>query len=629
MSRYIPEDVIKEIQYKSDIYEIISGYVPLQKSGTRWKACCPFHNEKSPSFIVSPERQGYHCFGCGKSGNAFTFIMEKEGIDFPDAAQILASRYGVIIPEDNTSNTSKEESAKKLKMRKKLLGIHNKLSTLYNECLLTGNNAKTALNYLKNRHIDIQTIEKFGIGFAPDAWDNALKWARVNEVKEEEMIQAGLVIKKEETGKTYDRFRNRLIFPIWNEQGKVVAFSARTLEASPKNGAKYVNSPETEIFKKSKVLYALPLARKPMHENGFAILCEGQLDVIAMHRAGHENSIAPQGTAFTEDQARIIKRYTSEITICFDGDNAGIKASLRAIEILLPMDFTVKVIHLPEGTDPDNIFSKKGKEALDKYVKNPTDFFEFMYKLLSDKHDIKTPSGKAKIVNELIKTLSLIKNNIVKSSYASHLAKRLEIQEKEIIAALEKSDRKYTPGKKDEREIPAVTIAKKEPEKRVKEKVTNKTIIKKYKNAIIEAEKILLELILLHKELGRSIDEELPNEMISDTTIGKALNTAISMTLNDEWGETKKELEVLLCGQDDKDLAHVLTTSSKFGEEFNVEQAVKDCIKTIKLQQVNDKINSLLQEIKAIDDAKEKQDLLIKISELQRKKISYSGRRKR
>ena len=303
--------------------------------------------------------------------------------------------------------------------------MHQTLTNLYNNNLFT-EKGKNGLDYLYNREISDEVIEDFKLGFAPDSWDYAIEQLAKLGYKSNEFIKAGVVVEKEESKRIYDRFRNRIIFPIWNEQGKVVAFSARTIEENPQGG-KYVNSPETSIFKKSNVLYALPLAKKPIREKDFVILCEGQLDVIAMHRAGFKNSVAPQGTAFTEEQANLLKRYTSKISLCFDGDKAGVNAANKAMDILLTNDMEIKVIDLPSGEDPDGIYRKNGKEKIEELVNNAPDFFDYMINKLTKAIDMSSPYAKNEITQRILAKLSKISNSIVRTTYATNLASYLSI----------------------------------------------------------------------------------------------------------------------------------------------------------------------------------------------------------
>jgi DNA primase len=602
MSRYIPEDTIRDIRDKSDIYEVISGYVQLKKSGNRWKGLCPFHQEKTPSFIVNADNQAFHCFGCGVGGNVFSFIMEKEKVDFLEAAHILADRYNILIPETNDYSEPEQVNSKE-----RLYKLHTLFAELYNKNLFSPS-GKIGLEYLKQRGFTEEVIKQFNIGFAPESWDYVIKQARMYKYSEDELIASGLVVQKEESQNIYDRFRNRIIFPIWNERSKIIAFSARTIENNP-TGGKYVNSPETPIFKKSRVLYALPIAKPHFQEKKFAILCEGQIDVIAMHRAGFNNAVAPQGTAFTEEQARLLKRYTNSVYICFDGDTAGIKATLKAVEIFLPLNVEVKVISLPSGEDPDTIFSLSGKEKIAEYVDKASDFFTFIFDYFQKDIDILTPHGKSKMVSNIIKLILKIENSVLKTSYASMLANKLSIPESTVFSELNKTKRDKTFNDRS-----TSTYNKAE----IKEEA--EIIIKPINTILAKAEEELLELAILHGDIGRRLEEELPHDLISETPIGNALNIAISQTINGEWEYIREELSSLLNEKPDKKLSQLLAAPAEYPESFDYNKAVSECLSKIKKHFLNAKITELMTKLK-VSTNEERQNLLREITNLQKEKL--------
>ncbi len=418
------------------------------------------------------------------------------------------------------------------------------------------------------------------------------------------MTVSGITVSKPESNRIYDRFRNRIIFPIWNEQGKVVAFSARTIDSNP-SGGKYVNSPETPIFKKGNILYALPISREGIRKHKFAILCEGQIDVIAMHRAGYNNAVAPQGTAFTEAQARLLKRYTNKIYICFDGDTAGIKATFKALEILLSNNIEVKIISLPPGSDPDTIFQNNGKESLVEHVSNACDFLDFMIETLSNTYDISSPFDKNRLVNEILSTISKINSNIVRTTYVSLLAKRMGLPEKTILGELNNIKKQVFYKNKPQEQK---TVAPKQ------------NIIVAVDPTVAVAEKELLELSILHGTVCRRLEEELPVEMISDSVIGKALNLAISLTLNGEWENINNELSLLLNDYPDSELSQILSNPEKRSKNYDFDKSVTACIKTIISKKLTDEINKLMSLNKTILNIDEKREMTKKIT-LLRKEI--------
>ena len=526
--------------------------------------------------------------------------MEKEKVDFLEAAHILADRYNIIIPE-----THDYQEPEQISKKERLYKLHALIAELYNKNLLSPL-GKNGFEYLKERGFTEEIIKQFNLGFAPDSWDYVIKQARMYEYTEDELIDSGLVVQKEESKNVYDRFRNRIIFPIWNERNKVIAFSARTIEENP-TGGKYVNSPETPIFKKSRVLYALPIAKPHFQEKKFALLCEGQIDVIAMHRAGFNNAVAPQGTAFTEEQANLLKRYINSIYICFDGDTAGVKATLKTIGILLPLNFEIKVISLPSGDDPDTIFNRDGKEKLDEFVNNAKDFFSFVFSYLSNIFDPSTPHGKSKIVNNYINLIIKIENSVLRTSYASMLANKLSIPDSTIFAELNKVQ-----GNKKFQNRNPNTDKESPPKQEVKIIPINKVIAK--------AEEELLELAILHGDIGRRLEEELPHDLISKTPIGNALNLAISQTLNGEWEFIKEELSSLLNEKPDKTLSKILAAPTEYPENFEYNKAVSECMSKIKKYYLNTNITELMNKLK-VSSPEERQALLKEITELQKLKL--------
>ncbi len=583
MERFIPDDVINEIRARCDIVDVISGYIPLKRAGGRFKALCPFHSEKTPSFMVNQERQIYHCFGCQKGGDVFRFVMEKEGVDFPNAAHILASKCGVVIPERQRGPGQAGSSDESGRQREKLYKIHEELAFWYSRILAENSSSKVA-EYVRTRGIPQESLLKFRLGAAPDAWDEALRLLNGKGYSEEEMLLAGIAIRNEEARRTYDRFRNRLVFPIWDEQGRVVGFSARTVEKDS-DGAKYVNSPETPIFKKSRLLYALHMAREAIREKQYAILCEGQLDVIAMHSAGFTNAVAPQGTAFTEEQGRILRRYCERIFLCFDADEAGMKASLRVLEILLPLGFEIRIISFPNGKDPDEFLKTNGADALKTAVDNAISFYEHLLSRAMKAFDVNSPFGKNKIVAEMLFYISRIESSVVRSEFAAKLALDLKLSENVVFAELNKKLEKpyYQP---QDAQVPTPPVQQEVPE-----------------TALSRAEEVLLEICLTHGDVGKMLSEELPEEMISSTPVGRALNTVISYTLNGEWENSTKVLLDQLCSEPSPVLSRILAdvdTMRYSGDRLK--KAVDDCLFTIKKQSLERETERLLKEIEACQD---------------------------
>jgi len=444
MPRYIPDDVLDQIRLRADIVDVVQSYVPtLKKTGLTWKACCPFHHEKTPSFNVNPDRQIFKCFGCGKGGDVFKFVMELENLDFTAAAEHLAHKYGIIIPETPThrgpGGARRESFDGQIEYgtRERLCTLHEKLAVFYRRYLLENPDGPVA-TYFRTRGIPNDVADKFCIGASPDSWDAAIQFAHKEGFIDDELRASGLVSSKDENqAHIYDRFRNRLMFPIWNESGRIVGFSARSVEADPQ-GWKYVNTPDSPIFHKGRLLYALNFARTAIPKAGAVVLCEGQLDAIAMHRAGVAHAVAPQGTAFTPDQATILKRHTSTAILATDNDNAGREAVFKDAAILLPLGFNVKVVRYPGAKDADETLSKFGTDALAGAVNDAADFFQFALEQAMSRVDSSTPAGRAAAANDVIYWMIQLENEVTREFYYDWLAKQLNVPLESIVKVAER-----------------------------------------------------------------------------------------------------------------------------------------------------------------------------------------------
>ena len=427
MAGFIAETTIDQVRNASDIVDVVGGYLPLKRAGATFKALCPFHKEKTPSFNVNPARQTFHCFGCGKGGNVFSFIMEYDAVDFPEAVRRLAGRAGIPIEHDNDPQRQKERSIKET-----LLEMHEQLTKRWHQSLTNDAGGQIARDYLKQRGVSEESIRKFRLGFAPDSWDDTLNWAKSKGYDLEKVETAGLILKSEKGG-FYDRFRGRLMFPINDEQGRVIGFSGRILGSDDK-GAKYVNSPETPIFIKSRVMYGLDRARRPLLDAQTAIICEGQLDLIACHAAGIENIVAPQGTAFGSEHARILKRYVSEVVLCFDSDAAGQKAAVRVLDDLLASELAIRVATIPAPHDPDSFIRENGAEAFRELIAGAPGFFDFYLEHLTQTNDPATDKGRTAILRSMGEALRKTGNQVQLDNYAQKTAFALSVSPEAVRA---------------------------------------------------------------------------------------------------------------------------------------------------------------------------------------------------
>jgi DNA primase len=443
----------ERIRAASDIVDVIGSYLPLKKAGANFTALCPFHKEKTPSFNVNPHKQIFHCFGCHKGGDVFTFVKEYENIGFMDAVRRLAERAK--IPLEFDQNPAEQQSRH---IKDQLLQIHEQIAQRWQNCLLNEAAGQTARDYLTKRGVSAEAVKLFRLGAAPDAWDDTVNWAKNKNHDLALVEKAGLIIRKAESGnqKTdnenteaeirnpqstirnfYDRFRGRLMFPICDEQGRVIGFSGRVLSGDEKT-AKYVNSPETPIFTKSRVFFGLDKSKRAILDAGFAVVCEGQLDLIACFMGGVQNIVAPQGTAFTEQHARIIKRYVDEVVLCFDSDEAGQNAAVRSLDHLLASGLAVRVAVVPAPHDPDSFIKANGGEAFRRLVENAEGFFDYYLNRLCKLDDANSDKGRNAILRGMAEAVHKTGNNVLVDKYAQKTALRLGVSPEAVRAEFAK-----------------------------------------------------------------------------------------------------------------------------------------------------------------------------------------------
>lgn len=432
MSR-ISEETIQRVAEANDIVEVISSYFPLKRAGTSWRALCPFHREKTPSFHVNPQRQSYHCFGCGAGGTVFRFVMEYEHVDFPSAVRRLAQRAGVPVIEEAGS----APDDRTLLLRKRLLALHAEAASWFHENLLKSSNAETARRYLQSRKISTETARSWLLGYAPESRNSLLDHLRSQQFSNEEIMQGGLALAKEEAresdagvsgGRLFPRFRGRLMFPIRNDYGEVIAFSGRVLDPAVKT-AKYVNSPDTALFSKGRVVYGLDKSKRALIEASTAIVCEGQIDVIRAFEAGVRNVIAPQGTAFTSEQARLLRRFVETVILCFDSDQAGQKAIGRSLPALLGCGLEVRVALLPEGEDPDSLIRSTGAAPFREIISAAPRFFDYALERLAKNGSLDNPAGKLRAAQKLGPYVAAMTDPLLRESTTRMICVRLGITE--------------------------------------------------------------------------------------------------------------------------------------------------------------------------------------------------------
>ncbi len=422
MAGRFSESNLEQIRAGNDIADVVGALVPLKRAGANWVGLCPFHKEKTPSFSVNPSKQIFYCFGCHKGGDIFKFIQEYENVDFLEAVRRLAKRAGIVLETDAGPGQQGRQQ------REILYQVHELVTQRWQSILASNPAAKVARNYLAKRMVNAEAVSLFRLGYAPEAWDDTVNWAKSSGLDLSMVEQAGLIIRKdgEKESRYFDRFRGRLIFPIADEQGRVVAFSGRILAEEVKM-AKYLNSPETPIFSKRRVFYGFDKSKRAILDSQFAVICEGQLDLIACFMSGTKNIVAPQGTAFTADHAALLKRYVNEVVLCFDSDSAGQSASVRVFDELLASDLAIRVAMVPAPHDPDSYIKAFGGEAFQQLIAQARSYFEFYLDYLCRQNDPATDRGRLAIVRAMGEALRKTGNAVTFDKFAQMTALKLGV----------------------------------------------------------------------------------------------------------------------------------------------------------------------------------------------------------
>jgi DNA primase len=569
MAGTISPAILERIRAASDIVDVIGSYLPLKKAGANFVALCPFHKEKSPSFNVNPHRQIFHCFGCHKGGDVFTFVKEYENIGFVDAVRRLADRAKIPLEFDQNPH---EQQTRHLKDQ--LLQIHEQIAQRWQNCLLNEAAGQIARDYLAKRGVSPEAVKLFRLGAAPDAWDDTVNWAKSKDHDLPLVENAGLILRKEGSEHYYDRFRGRLIFPICDEQGRVIGFSGRVLSGDEKT-AKYVNSPETPIFTKSRVFFGLDKSKRALLDAGFAVVCEGQLDLIACFMGGVQNVVAPQGTAFTDQHARILKRYADEVVLCFDSDEAGQNAAVRSLDHLLASGLAVRVAIVPAPHDPDSFIKANGGEAFRKLIENAEGFFDYFLNRLCAQNDATSDRGRNAILREMAGAVHKTANTVLIDKYAQKTALRLGVSPESVRAEFAKvrSRQSSVPGLEgddspsDEQEPPSPPSPH---------------------------EFHLLKLLLLHDDLVAGAALHLDVNWISHPLVRKIVTQRLAAQTNETW----KSLGAFL-GKCELPEMQGLITEAVAGDRKipNPEQQLGDVVLKLRNQFLDRQIAALTQKI--------------------------------
>ena len=553
----IPEDIINEIKYRNDIETVISQYVTLKRRGKNLVGLCPFHGEKTPSFTVYPETASFYCFGCGVGGDVFTFTSLIENLDYMESIKLLAERSGVNLPDSGY-----DDSMQKLKNR--IYDINRETARFFHNCLLSDEGA-WAREYLLGRGLKPATIKKFGLGAAPDSWDALIKHLKSKGYTIDEMVTAN-VVGKSQRGTYYDRFRKRVMFPIINIRGNVVGFSGRAMPGEDKQGGKYVNTSDTPVYKKSANLFGMNLAKNHCEER--IILVEGNMDVISLHQAGFENTVAPLGTAFTEEQANILARYTKEVVLTMDADAAGQKAIRRAAEILEKTGLKTRVIVIPDGKDPDEFIKKNGPDRFKGLVEGAVSNIEYKLLMAAKDIDLFSDDGKLKYLSAAAEIIASQNDIMTRDIYIGKMSEKYGVSRTALETKVKELRRKFvkTQEKKAISEIirPKFTKDDVNPEKRISVKGTN-------------AEETLIAVLLQHPDFYKIAVEKLPPEKMI-TSLNRRIYNIIIETL-----ESGANLDVSTFGQKllPAELGLLVSLQNSEKGANNPKKVLNDCIEVI------------------------------------------------
>lgn len=593
---YISDELFNEINMANDIVEYASSFMSLKKRGRRYMACCPFHNEKTPSFTIDRDKQLFHCFGCGASGNFVQLVMRLEGLDFQDAIKQMADRAGIVIPENGSRQSGAAER------KKEQIYEMNKLAARYfYNCLNDPEKGRPGREYFSARRLLKKTVIKFGLGYAPDEYDGLIKALTAKGYSEQDTVDAGLAVTR--NGKAVDKFRGRVMFPIINARGKIIGFGGRILgpEKLP-NGvrlAKYLNSPETPVFDKGSSLFALNLAKTSNAKD--MILCEGYMDVITVHQAGISNCVATLGTAITENQARLMLRYAGEILICYDMDEAGTRAALRAIDIISAVGGRARVMRISGAKDPDEYITKYGIPGFLKTIEKAVPSTEFRLSLAKRQYDLNDTEGKIRFVEDAAKILAEISDPVEVEAYIKKTAADTGISEQSIFGKY-----KEVSGSK-QRRSPVVT---KEAYKRRELNSVNsgRAPAEKVTSSAREAEKRLLSLmskskrlciaaerIMKPEEFSDKIYSSMAEQMYKSASVGEQIDAAA--IINSFSGETESEN---IAGA-------VFFNPEEYDDE---EKTLYDLIYKIKLDKLETKIKAAQDPYEISALIKKKQELI-------------------
>ncbi len=553
----IPEDIINEIKYRNDIETAISQYVNLKRRGKNLVGLCPFHSEKTPSFTVYPENGSFYCFGCGVGGDVFTFTGLIENLDYIESVKLLAERSGITLPQDGYDDSMQ-------RLKKRIYDINRDTARFFHAFLMSPG-GKWALDYLTGRGLTVKTIKHFGLGAAPDSWDALIHHLKEKGYTESDMLAAN-VIGKSQRGSLYDRFRKRVMFPIINIRGNIVAFSGRAMPGDDKQGGKYVNTADTPVYKKSENLFGINFAKNVCSER--VILVEGNMDVISLHQAGFENTVAPLGTAFTTEQANLLSRYTKEIVLMLDADAAGQKAVRRASELLENTGLSVRVVVVPDGKDPDEYIKKNGKERFAALLEGAVSDME--YKLLTAAKDINLDNedGRLKYLAAAAEIIAASDDIMTRDIYIGRLSEKYGVSRTALTARIDEL-RKRNRRQKQKKEISDI----------IRPKYTKDDINPERRKSVkgTAAEETLIAVLLKNPDFYKIAAEKLPPEKMLTSLNRRIYETILSILERGGTLDISVFAEKLLPAE----IGYLVSLQNSEKAGKNPEIVLKDCIGVI------------------------------------------------
>lgn len=587
MANFIPQEKIAEIQLASDIVQIISEYVSLKQSGKNFLGLCPFHSEKTPSFTVSPEKKLFKCFGCGEGGTVFNFLMKQESMDFVEAVKLVASKSHIDLSHlDKTNKPSLSVTEKS-----GLFNVTSFAARFYNKILLDSEQGKEARNYLKKRHINDQSIKNFCLGYAPNSWDSLLRLCNGRNISKNLLEKTGLVISKKEGNGYYDRFRNRLMFPISDSRKKVLGFGGRALDDSL---PKYLNSPETVLFNKSNILYGIDQAKNSILKHHKVILMEGYTDVVMAHQNGIDWSVAVMGTAISRYHLRLLRQYCNQVILLLDSDLAGWKSSDRNLDVFIEEEFDVKIAQLPKDYDPCDFLVAEGADKFLAYVHAAKDFFSFKIETAASKWDTSTIQGKANAINDVLSTAMKMPDVIKRNLLIKWIAEHMSIDEATLRVHLKKFN-KHAPF------------------------ADEKQIVPQRLDASFTAERELLYLMLSCNELIPRVLEEIGLEEFNNKGLFEIAGKIVELYRKNTAVKEEDVLHILDDVQLNKVLLDIITTQ-EFQHITNQDKRLEACIHFFKRRNSKRERRQAKEKmLKTIMASNNEEALLVSLEEFHRK----------